>query len=123
MSERLKISTEQRQKLKKYAVFALMAIVFAGCMWLIFAPSDADKACEQQGSGFNADIPDPDGGGLIGDKKDAYEQEQMKDKQKERMQSLQGYMDVLEGETKEKQQVSLSLTGEPEQEVSSSTSR
>lgn len=89
MSEQPRISSEQKQKLKKYAVFALMAIVFAGCIWLIFAPSDADKAKEQEGIGLNADIPDPDGGGLISDKKDAYEQEQMQNKQKDRMQSLQ----------------------------------
>lgn len=116
MSEQPRISSEQKQKLKKYAVFVLMAIVFAGCMWLIFAPSDADKAKEQEGIGLNADIPDPDGGGLIGDKKDAYEQEQMQNKQKDRMQSLQGYMDILEGETKDKQQVTLSLVDETEQQ-------
>lgn len=116
MSEQPRISSEQKQKLKKYAVFALMAIVFAGCIWLIFAPSDADKAKEQEGIGLNADIPDPDGGGLISDKKDAYEQEQMQNKQKDRMQSLQGYMDILEGETKDRQQVTLSLVDEPEQQ-------
>lgn len=118
MSEQRGLSSEQKQKLKKYAVFALMAIVFAGCMWLIFAPSDADKAKGQEGIGLNADIPDPDGGGLIGDKKDAYEQEQIKNKQKDRMQSLQGYMDILEGKTKDKQQVSLSLVDEPGQQSS-----
>lgn len=116
MSERQGISPEQKQKLKKYAVFALMAIICAGSIWLIFAPSDADKAKEQEGIGLNADIPDPDGGGLIGDKKDAYEQEQMQNRQKDRMQSLQGYMDMLEGETDDKQQVSISLTDEPEQQ-------
>lgn len=116
MSEQPRISLEQKQKLKKYAVFALMAIVFAGCMWLIFAPSDADKAKEEEGIGLNADIPDPNGGGLISEKKDAYEQEQMQNKQKDRMQSLQGYMDILEGETKDKQQVTLSLIDEPEQQ-------
>jgi len=112
MSGQSGMSMEQRQKLKKYAVFALMAIVFAGCMWLIFAPSDTDK--EQLGTGLNADIPDPDGGGLISDKKDAYEQEQMQKKEKERMRSLQGYMDILEGETNEKQ-VTISLMDEPRQ--------
>ncbi len=118
MAEKPKLSEEQKQKLKKYVIFALMAIICAGCIWLIFAPSDADKAKQQEGIGLNADIPDPDGGGLIGDKKDAYEQEQMQNKQKNRMQSLQGYMDILENETKDKQQVSLSLIDEPEKQVS-----
>lgn len=30
MDEKSKLSTEQKQKLKKYAVFALMAIICAG---------------------------------------------------------------------------------------------
>ncbi|SHG41791.1 conjugative transposon protein TraM [Dysgonomonas macrotermitis] len=112
----MNLNTQQKQKLKKYAVFALMAIICAGSIWLIFKPSAKDKAKEQEGIGLNADIPDPDGGGLIGDKKDAYEQEQMQNRQKDRMQSLQGYMDMLEGETDDKQQVSISLADEPEQQ-------
>ena len=32
---------KRRQAVKKYLVFALMFIVFAACMWFIFAPSDA----------------------------------------------------------------------------------
>lgn len=106
-----KLSTEQKQKFKKYAVFALMAIICVGCMWLIFAPSDADIAKEQIGMGFNADIPDPKGDGIIGDKKDAYEQEQMQQRQKDRMQSLQGYADMLENSKAEK--VNLNLGDEP----------
>ena len=108
MGEQTKITEEQKQKLKKYAIFTLMAIVFVGCRWLIFAPSEEDKAKEQQGIGFNADIPDPKGDGIIGDKKDAYEQEQMKQRQKDRMQSLQGYADMLENSKNER--VSLDLT-------------
>ncbi len=111
MADKPKISVEQKQKLIKYAVFALMAIVCAGCIWLIFSPSDEDKAKEQIGMGFNADIPDPKGDGIIGDKKDAYEQEQMKERQKERMQSLQGYADMLENSKQEK--VTLDLGADP----------
>lgn len=97
-----KLSIEQKQKLKKYIVFALMAIIFAGCMWFIFAPSATDKAKEQEGIGFNTEIPDPKGDGIIGDKKDAYEHEQMQQRQKDRMQSLQGYADMLETSKTEK---------------------
>ncbi len=111
MADKPKISVEQKQKLIKYAVFALMAIVCAGCIWLIFSPSDEDKAKEQIGMGFNADIPDPKGDGIIGDKKDAYEQEQMKERQKERMQSLQGYADQLENSRQER--VTLDLDADP----------
>ena len=116
MADKPKLSEEQKQKLKKYAIFALMAIVFAGCMWLIFAPSEDDKAKEQQGMGFNADIPDPKGDGIFGDKMSAYEQEQTQQRQKERMQSLQGYADMLESSKNER--VSLDLEDEPQQVAS-----
>lgn len=102
MAEKPKISEAQKQKLIKYAVFALMAIICAGCIWLIFSPSEDEIAKEQQGIGFNADIPDPKGDGIIGDKKDAYEKEQMQQRQKDRMQSLQSYADMLENSKNER---------------------
>jgi conjugative transposon TraM protein len=93
------LSNEQKQKMKKYAVFTLMGVICAGCMWLIFAPSAEDKAKEAQTAGFNADIPLPKEEGLIGDKRDAYEQEQIKQKQAERMRSLEDFSAMLGGET------------------------
>lgn len=115
MADKPKLSEEQKRKLKKYAIYALMAIVCAGCIWLIISPSEKEKAKEQIGMGFNADIPDPKGDGIIGDKKDAYEQEQMKERQKERMQSLQGYADMLENSKSER--VTINLDDEPQQAV------
>lgn len=115
MVDKPKLSEEQKQKLKKYAIFALMAIVCAGCIWLIVSPSEKDKAKEQIGMGFNADIPDPKKDGIIGDKKDAYEQEQMQERQKERMQSLQGYADMLESSKSER--VTINLDDAPQQTV------
>ena len=41
--------------------------------------------------GFNADIPQPKGDGIISDKKTAYEQEQMENKQADKMRSLQDF--------------------------------
>lgn len=116
MADKPKLSEEQKQKLKKYAIFALMAVVFAGCIWLIFAPSDEDKAKEQIGTGFNADIPDPKKDGIIGDKKDAYEREQKKERQKNKMQSLQGYADMLENSKNER--VVIDFEDEPKQSTS-----
>lgn len=115
MADKPKLSEEQKQKLKKYSIFALMAIVCAGCIWLFLSPSEIEKAKEQIGMGFNADIPDPKGDGIIGDKKDAYEQEQMKERQKERMQSLQGYADMLESSKTER--VTINLDDEPQQAI------
>lgn len=86
---------KSKQTFKKYLVFAVMILVFLGCMWLIFAPSEKDKEAGQEGIGFNADIPDPRGDGIVGDKKTAYEQEQLRQKQEEKMRSLQDYSYLL----------------------------
>jgi len=83
---------EQRQKLKKYAVFAVMFLAFAGCIWLIFAPSEADRQKQKEGTGFNAQIPDPKKDEIISDKRDAYVREQAKQKENDRMRSLEAFM-------------------------------
>lgn len=102
---------DQKQKWIKYAVFAGMFLAFAISMWLIFAPSQADKDKEQQAMGFNSEIPDPKKGEIISDKRDAYQKEQSDNKQKERMRSLEAFMletglkeDIEEIETTPSQQ-------------------
>lgn len=95
MSDTNNTNTVLKQKVKKYAVFTLAGILCIASVWLIFRPSEADIEKEKQGLGFNTDIPDPKEQGIIGDKKDAYEQEQMKQKQIDRMQSLQDYAFML----------------------------
>jgi conjugative transposon TraM protein len=94
MTQQQKANAGQQQKLKKYLVFAVMFLVFAGSMWWIFAPSKSGKDA-QQGVGFNADIPDPKGAEIVGDKKTAYEQEQARSNQDEKMRSLQDYSYLL----------------------------
>jgi conjugative transposon TraM protein len=88
---------------KKYLVYAIMVIIFLACMWLIFSPSAADREAEKQGVGFNADIPDPRGAGIVGDKKTAYEQERQRLRESERMNTLDDYSRMTErqGETEE----------------------
>jgi conjugative transposon TraM protein len=103
-----KLSNEQKQKMKKYAVFALMGIICAGCMWFIFAPSADEKAKQEMQTGFNAEIPDPKNAGIVGDKATAYEQEQVKQKQAERMRSLDDFSSLL-GENGKKQTDDLAL--------------
>lgn len=80
---------KQKQALKKYLVFTLMFAVFAGSMYLIFAPSEKDRKEKEQSAGFNTELPDPRNAGIIGDKKTAYEQEMMRLKQKEKMRTLE----------------------------------
>ncbi len=80
---------KRRQTVKKYLVFALMFLVFAGCMWFIFAPSESDRAANEQREGFNTELPDPRNAGIVDDKMTAYEQESMRKKREEKMRTLE----------------------------------
>ena len=93
--EKRPLSPQEMQKRRKLIIFPLMGIAFAGCMWLIFAPSPNNKLKKNEISGFNADIPLTQKDGIIKDKKTAYEQEQMQNKQNERMRSLQDFGFIL----------------------------
>lgn len=89
--EKKELTPQQIQQRKKMLVYPLMGLVFLGSMYLIFAPSDKDEAKVESVGGFNADIPQPKGDGIISDKKTAYEQEQMENKQADKMRSLQDF--------------------------------
>ena len=99
--ERKELTPQQIQLRKKMLVYPLMGLVFLGSMYLIFAPSEKDEAKVESVGGFNSDIPQPKGDGIISDKKTAYEQEQMVNKQADKMRSLQDFAFSL-GEENEK---------------------
>ena len=81
------LTEEERQRRKKFVIYPLMFLLFAGSMWLIFAPSEKEE--EKQVKGFNTEVPDPMAAELIGDKKKAYEKEMMEQKEQERSQAMQ----------------------------------
>ena len=89
------LTEEQRQKQKKLIIYPLMVLLFIGSMWLIFAPSETEKAEQQQG--FNTDIPSPADNQLLGDKAKAYEQDLFNRKQEERRQ-IQDLASMFGGE-------------------------
>ncbi len=74
------------EKLKKPIIFALMGVVFFGCMYLIFKPT-ADKKT-MQNIGLNDSIPQASDGGLQSDKQKAYEQEMLDQKIQEKRNAL-----------------------------------
>lgn len=104
------LTTEQKQKMKKYTVFALMFIIFGASMWLIFAPAKDNGVKAGIAGGFNTDIPLPKEEGIIGDKKSAYEDEQLKQKQEEKMRSMQDFAVLLGDGGKDRAVKNLSLT-------------
>ncbi|GAB6119092.1 conjugative transposon protein TraM [Dysgonomonas termitidis] len=101
-----------RQKLKKYAVFALMGIAFAACIWLIFKPSSDEKEKEKLGIGYNDKIPDPTNNEIIEDKRDAYEQASLKERNSKDMVNLQDYSSMLKSRENNNDGIDL-----PEQEL------
>ena len=97
------LSPKEVQRRRKMIVFPLMFLAFAGCMYLIFAPSGKEKAETESVGGFNADIPLPAEDGIIADKQTAYEQAMMSRKRQDRIQSLQDFGFIGDEETEEPQ--------------------
>src|SRR5690606_23005023 len=74
------------EKLKKPIIFALMGVVFLGCMYLIFKPSPDKNTTEDMG--LNDAVPQASDAGLQSDKQKAYEQEMLEQKVQEKRNSL-----------------------------------
>ena len=97
------LTPRQVQQRRKMIVFPLMFLAFAGCMYLIFAPSGKEDVNMESVGGFNADIPLPAEDGIIADKQKAYEQAMISRKQQDRIQSLQDFGFTGDDETEEPQ--------------------
>lgn len=83
------LTPRQVQARRKMIVFPLFFLAFAGCMWLIFAPGEKQR--EESAAGFNTELPIPESDGIISDKRDAYVQEEMRRKEREKIRSLQDF--------------------------------
>lgn len=89
VKEKKELTPQELQKRKKMIIFPLLFLLFAGSMWLIFAPSGDNG--EEQKDGFNTDLPMPKESDIISDKREAYVQDAMNNKQQEKMRSLQDF--------------------------------
>ena len=119
---RRELTPKELQMRKKLLVYPLMGLLFLGSMWLIFAPSEKKDGEQETVGAFNADIPMPENGNIIGDKRKAYELAQMEKRQSEKVRSLQ---DFAFSDTEDKApdvELELSET-EPEHPVSRSNTR
>lgn len=93
---------QQALKRRKMIVFPLFFLAFVGCIWLIFAPNEEQT---QQMDGFNTTLPTPEKNGIITNKRDAYMQEAMRDKEQKKMRSLEDFAFPLgEDETPQERQ-------------------
>ena len=82
---------KQRQEIRKSLVFAGMFLLFIGCMWWIFAPSEENRQEKEKNAGFNTELPDPRGAGIEADKITAYEQADMRRREEEKMRTLEDF--------------------------------
>ena len=115
-SNGLEVSREAKaEKIKKPIIFGLMAIVFFGCMYLIFKPAENIKSIEILG--LNDSVPQATTIGLQNDKQKAYEQELLQQKNQEKQNSLTALSDYWnEGSTEE------SLQDVPEKQANTDAS-
>lgn len=81
----------KQQEVKKYLVYAVMFIAFGCCIWWIFAPSKTAKDNQQKEQGYNDEIPAPSDQGLPGDKRAAYEMDNLEKRKGSRMMTLNDY--------------------------------
>ncbi|MEA1849925.1 conjugative transposon protein TraM [Chryseobacterium sp. MHB01] len=75
-----------KQHIKKLVIFVLMGIVFLGCLFLIFKPSQENKTPED--AGLNEAVPEATDAGMQSDKQKAYEQELLEQKDREKRNAL-----------------------------------
>lgn len=104
VEEKKPLTPQQLQKRKKMVIFPLFFLLFAVSMWFIFAPS-GDKS-EETGDTFNTNLPTPKKSGIVAEKQEAYRQEAMREKEQEKMRSLQDFAFMLGDETPEEKTLS-----------------
>ena len=76
---------------KKPMIYVLMAIVFIGCLYMIFQPSGKDVQAQQ--AGINDAVPQASGPGMEPDKQKAYEKENLEQLQQQKRKGLQTLSD------------------------------
>lgn len=92
-------TVNKAEKFKKPLIFGLMAVVFVGCMYLIFKPSEDKK--ELENIGLNDAVPQATGAGMPDDKGKAYEQEMLQQKIDEKRNALATLSDYWNTEDKD----------------------
>lgn len=88
---------------KKLLIYPLMVFGFLLAIYFIFNLNGKKEEKTDEVQGFNAEVPQAENEGIVSDKKTAYELEQQKKKQEEKIKSLQDYAFSLgnEEETEE----------------------
>ena len=92
---------KRKEQIKKILVCGGMVMLCLVSFYFIFKPSKEQVQAEQQKVGFNAELPDPRGAGIEADKIAAYELEDMRIKQEQRMRTLEDFTALTADDEKE----------------------
>ena len=82
---------KRKEQIKTWLVYSGMVLLCLVSFYFIFKPSKEQVLAEQQQIGFNAELPDPRGAGIEADKITAYELEDMRIKQEQKMRTLEDF--------------------------------
>ena len=82
---------KRKEQIKKILVYGGMVMLCLVSFYFIFKPSKEQVQAEHQKVGFNAELPDPRGAGIEADKIAAYELEDMRVKQEQKMRTLEDF--------------------------------
>ena len=92
---------KRKEQIKKWLVYSGMVLLCLVSFYFIFKPSKEQVLAEQQMAGFNAELPDPRGAGIEADKITAYELEDMRIKQEQKMRTLEDFTTLTADDEKE----------------------
>ena len=92
---------KRKEQIKKWLVYSGMVLLCLVSFYFIFKPSKEQVLAEQQMAGFNAELPDPRGAGIEADKITAYELEDMRVKQEQKMRTLEDFSTMTADDEKE----------------------
>lgn len=81
-------SPDNGARLKKLGIIGLMVIAFAGCLYMIFSPSQEQAEKEREGIGANQAVPQASEAAMPSDKGKAYEQELLKERDEEKSRAI-----------------------------------
>lgn len=83
-----RLTQQQKENIKKYVIFSLMFMAFAGIMYYLFTPKTKENATDKNSNGMNVSIPEASNTNLLGDKKTAYEKQLLEKEQKQKQQAI-----------------------------------
>ncbi len=91
------LTDKQKENIKKYIVFSLMFLAFAGIMYYLFAPKTEEQTTDKNPNGMNVSIPEASNTNLLGDKKTAYEKQLLEEEREQKQQAIADLSQMFDG--------------------------